>query len=957
MFNGTADDRQKKNQFGLLANRSFPSSANFKPETGTKGNVKCRDKGQPVIPGAAAAAAAKMKSLTGDRSQPLNLNYVEALESKKTYVNDQYPNPNPITSAKPVVIIAANVMNAKKRPMDGTDSDDNYMKGQLAKPAVKILPGSSTKQLAMQVVPIPGNNVARSGPQTKSYNSINNRIKGTDSSMNCSSSLTSYTSNAFSKAVPIANSSSGSNSRSIYSHDNSKFKLPIKKKQQELEQANYDQNILPAHRNNHSSISSSSSNSSSRSSGGKFTGYHRPDSKVIQSRYSGIREAMIEIDLVSDDDDDALQCEINDVTSSHQASGITAAVTAERIPDTKFGELKSSAIPVQKVCLDSQKVHSDAESLSIIVNIDGGTSIDICRGNNSDDVIVKIRAYEVEMCYSLEEGSSFLAIHVTGSLKRSITEAFSMDDSEDDLLFSSNKSYVLILATASHMMSIIRDLKKDELLLHKVLSLAELIDANTAEQTVADVLQLLSEHKASIDTTATAVPTITATAATSTTDTMTKPTSRPKRSRRGYADTCIGDSDEDQVRFLVYPIEQDAFDTITITVGDLKRLDPGQLLNDNLIDFGIKQMLSDIPTDRRSKVHAFSCFFFTKLIEVNDAKQAHALVARWTKNVDIFDMDYILVPINMNLHWSLLVIVKPGLYAKADNSSELMFKLITRKPSLSSSQSTPTQSQDIGSSADSDAQEFSCILSMDSLNLHNNARNAAILHDYLREEWQAKKDVTAMYEPTKRSFPHIKCNVPMQSNGCDCGIYVIKYAELVVHDYSQYTRNFLEKQVKFHYQGHVFSTDEANAKRLQMETSLRDMQPCWAALREESYAEEVLERKKKVAKKITDNAINPGQQSAAATTTTADTTADADNTTGTGTGADAATADTDTDGATADGAPADVAAADTDTATADGVTADGATGITTVAAAVTDAGNDDEGNDQGKGDVDCNGIK
>ena len=33
---------------------------------------------------------------------------------------------------------------------------------------------------------------------------------------------------------------------------------------------------------------------------------------------------------------------------------------------------------------------------------------------------------------------------------------------------------------------------------------------------------------------------------------------------------------------------------------------------------------------------------------------------KWTKKVDIFDMDYVLVPIHDHAHWSLAVICQPG---------------------------------------------------------------------------------------------------------------------------------------------------------------------------------------------------------------------------------------------------------------------------------------------------------
>jgi Ulp1 family protease len=35
-------------------------------------------------------------------------------------------------------------------------------------------------------------------------------------------------------------------------------------------------------------------------------------------------------------------------------------------------------------------------------------------------------------------------------------------------------------------------------------------------------------------------------------------------------------------------------------------------------------------------------------------------VAKWTKNVDVFAQDYLLIPIHDTAHWSLAIICHPG---------------------------------------------------------------------------------------------------------------------------------------------------------------------------------------------------------------------------------------------------------------------------------------------------------
>lgn len=54
-------------------------------------------------------------------------------------------------------------------------------------------------------------------------------------------------------------------------------------------------------------------------------------------------------------------------------------------------------------------------------------------------------------------------------------------------------------------------------------------------------------------------------------------------------------------------------------------------------------------------VHAFNTFFFTKL-----KTAGYQAVKRWTKKVDIFSVDLLLVPIHLGVHWCLAVSASIG---------------------------------------------------------------------------------------------------------------------------------------------------------------------------------------------------------------------------------------------------------------------------------------------------------
>lgn len=47
--------------------------------------------------------------------------------------------------------------------------------------------------------------------------------------------------------------------------------------------------------------------------------------------------------------------------------------------------------------------------------------------------------------------------------------------------------------------------------------------------------------------------------------------------------------------------------------------------------------------------------------KLSAAQKRHARVASWTKNVNLFDHDFIIIPINEQSHWFLAIICFPNL--------------------------------------------------------------------------------------------------------------------------------------------------------------------------------------------------------------------------------------------------------------------------------------------------------
>ena len=145
---------------------------------------------------------------------------------------------------------------------------------------------------------------------------------------------------------------------------------------------------------------------------------------------------------------------------------------------------------------------------------------------------------------------------------------------------------------------------------------------------------------------------------------------------------------------LIYPKEGKK--RITVEWSDLEKLDEGEFLNDNLISFYLRfleQQLGDQKPHIAKKVYFFNSYFFATLTNTHKSKKGfnYEGVQKWTRSVDLFTYDYIIVPINEALHWYLAIICNlPAL----DRSFEM----------LEEHHSSPAETQQISESGN--AREF-----------------------------------------------------------------------------------------------------------------------------------------------------------------------------------------------------------------------------------------------------------
>ncbi|KAJ8687566.1 hypothetical protein QAD02_023360 [Eretmocerus hayati] len=200
---------------------------------------------------------------------------------------------------------------------------------------------------------------------------------------------------------------------------------------------------------------------------------------------------------------------------------------------------------------------------------------------------------------------------------------------------------------------------------------------------------------------------------------------------------------------------------IPIHMEDYCCLKRDEFLNDVIIDFYMKYLIHErMSPDDAQVTHIFSSHFFSRLSNppgctkndnpVEKAQKRHAGVSRWTKSINIFEKNFIIIPVNEHAHWYLVIICFPGLVGTDDQTARDKFegKSTIRGP---------------------------CILIFDSLSTSKKTRVVQILRTYLHSEYEAKFGENKSFdnEVLKVIYP----SAPSQKNATDCGLFILQYVE------------------------------------------------------------------------------------------------------------------------------------------------------------------------------------
>lgn len=172
-----------------------------------------------------------------------------------------------------------------------------------------------------------------------------------------------------------------------------------------------------------------------------------------------------------------------------------------------------------------------------------------------------------------------------------------------------------------------------------------------------------------------------------------KPSSSPLRETRSMVrhqslEPIVCDDDDDQVSWestpdppsgkwskpLVYP--RSGRNTAEVHAQDRERLRGSEFLNDNLIGFYIRfleEHLNRANKEVAKRVYFFNSFFFTAITNTRRGQRGinYKSVEKWTRNVDLFSYDYIVVPINEAAHWYVAIICNlPSLQGASGTESQ-----------------------------------------------------------------------------------------------------------------------------------------------------------------------------------------------------------------------------------------------------------------------------------------------
>ncbi|KAF2170760.1 hypothetical protein M409DRAFT_18731 [Zasmidium cellare ATCC 36951] len=327
---------------------------------------------------------------------------------------------------------------------------------------------------------------------------------------------------------------------------------------------------------------------------------------------------------------------------------------------------------------------------------------------------------------------------------------------------------------------------------------------------------------------------------------------------------------------VVYPDQ--GLRRVTVDFEDLERLDEGEFLNDNVVNFELRQIEENMAPEHKAKVHFFNTYFFSSMSHKNGKKDFnYEAVERWTKKTDLFNIPYVVVPINVELHWFVAIICNLPAIERKCGALDDLDEGLEEKPSETNGAEQP-DAKESGAEPDAQVEANSSVRAADSpagdvFDFGDDGKVAATQANDLDDAASDSRPSTAKSKKTKKKGPNLRKydtrqpiimsldsfaiqrsaeikylklyvsaeaktkrgislepgtlqgmsakGIPEQPNFCDCGVYLLGYVAEFAKDPDTFVKKVLTREMD---RENDFASFDASAKRVEIREKLLNLQ-------------------------------------------------------------------------------------------------------------------------------------
>ena len=285
---------------------------------------------------------------------------------------------------------------------------------------------------------------------------------------------------------------------------------------------------------------------------------------------------------------------------------------------------------------------------------------------------------------------------------------------------------------------------------------------------------------------------------------------------------------------LYYP--RDGIRRDMVTWDDLLRLEDDEFLNDSLVSFFMRYLQESMDQEELKRMHFFNTFFYETLMRPSGNKGGRRQinykgVAKWTKNINLFKRDYVVVPVNESSHWYVMIICnlrsllpenqasvdaiegQAIATAEAGNNENHNSPLVpdgqdvSLRDTLNERTISPVATGPVAGHTDKKRPgrakkvprqlprypiDKPMIITLDSLD-SGRSMTASVLKDYLAEEAKERYELDIDRGGIRGMTAK---DIPLQGNFSDCGLYLCMYLEKFVEDPQKFVSSLLQRDTE-----------------------------------------------------------------------------------------------------------------------------------------------------------------